>query len=227
MAGLTATDINKSFDNGREVLEILRSVSLALSPGEQVAIVGPSGSGKSTLLHILGGLDQPTRGTVKLDDVEFQRLRGAALAQFRNEKIGFIFQEHYLLPQLTALENVLVPCLARGTSSMTQVAAARQLLAEVGLSERTEHLPRQLSGGERQRVAVARALILNPVLVLADEPTGSLDEANAGAIGDLLCSLPTRRRVMLVCVTHSSNLAARFERQLELANGILRAARIG
>ncbi len=221
MPDLIADNLCKSFDSGSETLSILRGVSLELSAGQNVAIIGPSGSGKSTLLHILGGLDKPDSGHVSLAGTDLASLAPKQSARFRNEKIGFVFQEHYLLPQLSALENVLVPVLAGGAVGDSDVAAARELLAQVGLGERTEHAPAQLSGGERQRVAVARALIRKPLLVLADEPTGSLDAASAEVVGKLLRELPAQKNAMLVCVTHSQTLAAQFERRLTLVGGQL------
>ncbi len=217
MADFVASDIVKEFETPGEPLRILDGVSLELSRGENIAVVGESGSGKSTFLNIVGTLDSPTSGTVSLSGESPHEYRGAQLAHFRNQKIGFIFQQHHLLPQLTALENVLVPVIANGNADAQSVARAKQLLETVGLTDRQNHKPGVLSGGERQRVAVARALIQDPVLLLADEPTGSLDESNADAIGELL--IEVQSDTILICVTHSHKLAAAFDRQAILENG--------
>jgi lipoprotein-releasing system ATP-binding protein len=222
---LIAENIEKSYATRGAPLAILRGVSLRVAPGEAVAIVGPSGSGKSTLLHILGTLDPPTAGTVRLDDEDPYALPERALARFRNRQIGFIFQDHHLLPQCTALENVLIPTLATGGRADGDVAArGRELLEQVGLAERAAHRPAELSGGERQRVALARALINHPRLVLADEPTGNLDRETAAHVGDLLATLPREHDVMLVVVTHDRQLATRFARRCVLDAGVLKPA---
>ncbi len=216
IAGLTKEFVSEA---GR--LSILNGVDLALRRGEALAVTGPSGSGKSTLLHILGALDRPTAGSVRLlGDDPFAR-SDAQLAGFRNAKIGFIFQDHHLLPQCDVLENVLIPALAGKGAGVPETQRAMQLLERVGLKQRIAHRPAQLSGGERQRVAVCRALINEPVLLLADEPTGNLDRANAEAVGDLLLELNRGHQTLLVCVTHSSELAARFPRRAELVDGRL------
>lgn len=202
---------------------ILREVNLRLAHGEAVAVVGPSGSGKSTLLNLLGTLDRPTSGRVLLDGRDLAPLGDRNLAVLRNRRLGFVFQLHHLLPQCTAMENVLVPALAAGGSVPPVVAArGRQLLARVGLGDRLAYRPGQLSGGERQRVVVARALINRPALLLVDEPTGSLDGAAGGALGDLLVELNREEGVTLVVVTHAPALAARMDRVLELRDGTLR-----
>ncbi len=219
VADLVAENITKQFESAGQALAILQGVSLELSAGQNLVILGPSGAGKSTLLQILGGLDPPTSGTVQLRGVNPFELAGRELARFRNANIGFIFQDHHLLPQLSALENVLIPVLAQQRVQRTSVERAEQLLAAVGLSQRMNHRPGQLSGGERQRVAVARALIMQPVLVLADEPTGSLDTASAQAVGQILCDLSEKEPAILVCVTHSEALADQFHRRVSLANG--------
>lgn len=204
-------------------LFILQDLDLRIERGESVAIVGPSGSGKSTLLNILGTLDRPTSGQVILGGRELGQLDEAALAGIRNQEIGFIFQDHHLLPHCTVMENVLVPTLAAPRSARRQEAGARalRLLERVGLSGRLHHLPSQLSGGERQRVAVVRSLINQPPLVLADEPTGALDTVSAQALGQLLVELNREERITLVLVTHSQELAARMGRKLELRGGKL------
>ena len=207
MSGLVVTNVTKQFPTRGEGLTVLRGVSLACELGENVAILGPSGSGKSTLLHILGTLDRPTAGTVTLGGEDPFQLSEAGVASFRNRHVGFVFQDHHLLPQLSVLENVLIPTLAEGRPDEATVARARDLLARVGLSERLEHRPAELSGGERQRVGVARALIRQPKLILADEPTGNLDRTNALAVGRLLVDLQREEQAILVVVTHSADLA--------------------
>ncbi|MFM2094236.1 MAG: Lipoprotein-releasing system ATP-binding protein LolD [Planctomycetota bacterium] len=218
---LVVNRVCKQYPTRGEPLSVLREVSLQLASGENAAIVGPSGSGKSTLLHILGTLESPTSGEVTFDGENPSTLTADALAQFRNRHIGFVFQEHHLLPQLTTLENVLVPTLAQGRPSAEQVARARQLIERVGLRERIDHRPAELSGGERQRVAVARALIESPSVLLADEPTGSLDRTNARAIGQLLLQLQQEESTILIVVTHSPELAGLFQRQWQLDDGRL------
>jgi lipoprotein-releasing system ATP-binding protein len=195
-------------------------VSLELVPGDGLAVTGPSGSGKSTLLHVLGALDPPTSGQVTVDGQDPYGLPEAQLAAFRNRTVGFVFQDHCLLPQCSALENVLVPTLvAEGGDD--HEARARALLQEVGLGGRLDHRPAQLSGGEKQRVALARALVLKPRLLLCDEPTGNLDAQAADVVGSLLVDLYRRQGAILVVVTHSAALAARLPRQAELREGRL------
>ena len=201
-------------------VEVLADVSLQLAGGEAVAITGPSGSGKSTLLNLLGALDLPTRGEVRFNGTNLSQLREVELATLRNRQIGFIFQLHHLLPQCTVLENVLIPTLT-GKSTDADRSRAAQLLERVGLQHRLTHRPGQLSGGECQRVAVARALINQPKLLLADEPTGSLDHANATALSQLLVELNREKGVALVVVTHSLELAKQLPRVLELRGGVL------
>jgi lipoprotein-releasing system ATP-binding protein len=185
--------------------------------------MGPSGSGKSTLLHILGTLERPTSGSVRLDGTDPLTLYERELADFRNRHIGFVFQDHYLLPQCSVLENVLIPTLVGTNHQAESDSWARQLLERVGLSGRLDHRPAELSGGERQRVAVARALIHHPTLLLADEPTGNLDRHTAHAVGQLLLELHRQEQTMLVVVTHSVELARNFPRQMEMADGQLQA----
>ena len=202
---------------------VLKDVTLRVAAGESVAIVGPSGSGKSTLLNIIGTLDGPTAGSVLLEGRDLSKFNGKELATIRNREIGFVFQLHHLLPQCTVLENVLVPTLVNGNRSSRENAEtrARQFLERVGLGSRLSHRPGQLSGGERQRVAVVRALINNPKLLLADEPTGSLDRASADNLSQLLIELNHEEGVTLIVVTHSLDLAARMGRVLELRDGVL------
>ena len=229
---LQLRDIHKTFEQGSDVrVEVLRGVDLDLAPGESLAVLGPSGSGKSTLLHIVGTLERPSSGTMKLvagaageGDVEPFSFDDDDLARFRNRTVGFIFQDHHLLPQYSVLENVLVPTFAFGDSVFGDAAAgverASQLLERVGLSHRLDHRPAQLSGGERQRVAVARSLIHSPSLLLCDEPTGSLDQATADSVADLLVEMHEAEQTILVVVTHSLELAKRFGRQVELRDGV-------
>jgi lipoprotein-releasing system ATP-binding protein len=207
--GLVATDVRKEYPGPTGPLSILDGVSLTLAPGESACVMGPSGSGKSTLLAILGALETPTSGTVTLAGEDPARLSEKDLAGFRNRRVGFVFQDHCLLPQLTALENVLVPSLV-APEDAARTARAQELLEAVGLGARLDHRPAQLSGGEKQRVAIARALVMQPALVLCDEPTGNLDARAAEAVGTLLTDLHRRLRSVLVVVTHSAELAQRF-----------------
>ncbi len=219
MADFVATQIVKEFETPTGPLRILAGVSMELNRGDNIAVVGPSGSGKSSFLHIAGTLDEPTAGTVTLLGTDLGQIPPQKIAAFRNQKIGFVFQEHYLLPQLSALENVLIPIVAQGHTTRDSVERATMLLERVGLQDRRHHRPAQLSGGERQRVAFARALICSPVLVLADEPTGSLDPANAEKIGEVLLELQHADQAVLICVTHSERLASLFQKQVRLDNG--------
>ena len=222
---LIADSISKHYDTPRGPLPILENVSVTVDRGESVAVMGPSGCGKSTLLYILGALEPPTSGVLRLGDVDPYALDEAGQARFRNTNVGFVFQDHLLLPQLSALDNVLVPTLVANQSSGSNNfdARARQLLADVGLDKRIDHRPGELSGGERQRVAIARALMLQPSLLLCDEPTGNLDRSSADAVATLLVDLHRRQQTMLVVVTHSPALAARFSRRYELDARRLRA----
>jgi lipoprotein-releasing system ATP-binding protein len=200
----------------------LRDVDLDLRRGEALAVMGPSGSGKSTLLHILGTLDQPTSGNVRVDGKDPFALSERELADFRNRHIGFIFQDHHLLPQCSVLENVLIPTLvSRNAKEESPLAWAHELLERVGLAGRLDHRPAELSGGERQRVAVARALVQRPILLLADEPTGNLDRRSAQAVGQLLLELHRQEQTILVAVTHSLELARTFPRVVEMGDGNL------
>ncbi len=221
---LIATDIVRSYATPRGDLAILRGASLTLERGHAAAIMGPSGSGKSTLLYILGALDPPTSGSVTLDGIDPFTLDDRAQAAFRNRHVGFVFQDHSLLPQCTVLENVLAPTLAtpRGKAAAAEdEQRARMLLEQVGLTGRLDHRPSELSGGEKQRAALARALILDPVLLLCDEPTGNLDRTSADSVAELLLSLHTRRRTILVVVTHSAALAEPFPVRYEMDDGRL------
>jgi lipoprotein-releasing system ATP-binding protein len=202
-------------------LTILRDISLEVQRGEAVAVMGPSGSGKSTFLHLLGTLDRPTSGTVRLEGTEPFALPERLLADFRNLHIGFVFQDHHLLPQCSVLENVLIPTLVGRDDPAAAQKRARQLLERVGLSGRLDHRPAELSGGERQRVAVARALIHKPVLLLADEPTGNLDRTSARVVGQLLLELHAEENTILIVVTHSPELADTFPRTLVMDDGRL------
>jgi len=219
MADFVAEKIVKQFETPDGPLRILDEVDLELNRGQSIAVLGPSGAGKSTFLHIAGTLDEPTSGSITLEGEKLDGLSERQLAQFRNKRIGFVFQEHHLLPQLSALENVLIPTIARGASTADDQERARALLDSVGLADRADHRPAKLSGGERQRVAVARALICEPVLLLADEPTGSLDQKNAAAIGELLMEMQRSNNTILICVTHSEKLAGLFEQRVELSDG--------
>lgn len=221
MTTLSVKNISKSFPTNTDPLDVLRDVSLQMSGGESMAIVGPSGSGKSTLLHLLGTLDRPDSGSVDLDGEDPFELDERRLAHWRNRRVGFIFQDHHLLPQLSVIENVLVPTLAVGKASDDQVARAGELLDAVGLSDRTTHLPSELSGGERERVAIARALLMRPALVLADEPTGNLDRRTADAITGVLQTLQRDNDAILICVTHSDALASAMDQRQELLDGEL------
>ncbi|MSQ95813.1 MAG: ABC transporter ATP-binding protein [Gemmataceae bacterium] len=211
----------KSYPTRSGELSVLRDINLTLQPGEALAILGPSGSGKSTLLYLLGTLERPTSGSYKLGTQEPFTLGDAELARFRNRSIGFVFQDHHLLPQCSVLENVLIPTLAGAAENLEP--RARQLLDRVGLSQRLDHRPAELSGGERQRVAVARALIHKPMLLLADEPTGNLDRTTAQAIGHLLVEMHQQEQTMLIVVTHSPDLAQTLPKQVEMLDGALAA----
>lgn len=208
---LKVADVSKSYPTPRGELRILDGVSLTLNRGDAAAIMGPSGSGKSTLLYILGALDPPSSGRVTLDGTDPYALNERAQAAFRNERIGFVFQDHSLLPQCSVLENVLAPTLvAPGANDGSDEKRAREILTQVGLGDRLDHRPGELSGGEKQRAAIARALIRNPMLLLCDEPTGNLDTSIADSVADLLLELHAAHNTILVVVTHSPALAGRF-----------------
>ena len=220
---LEISHVVKQYPSPRGPLTVLSGVSLVLKRGDAAAIMGPSGAGKSTLLYIVGGLEPPTSGTVTLEDQNPYRLAEKDLAAFRNRKIGFIFQDHCLLPQCSVLENVLIPTLVSRDGENDE-RHARELLDQVGLADRLDHRPGELSGGEKQRVALARALIRQPDLLLCDEPTGNLDEASAEMVAGLLMELHARRQTILIVVTHSAGLAARFPLRYELRHANLYAA---
>jgi lipoprotein-releasing system ATP-binding protein len=227
---LEVTGVSKQYPTPRGPLTVVADATFGLAPGEAAAITGPSGSGKSSLLYMLGALEPPTAGRVTLDGQDPFALAPAALAEFRNARVGFVFQEHCLLPQCSVLENVLVPTLVAprgngGGASGDDVAHATRLLREVGLSDRLDHRPGALSGGERQRVAVARALIRQPRLLLCDEPTGNLDQSSADAVAALLVELHRSLRNILVVVTHSARLAGMFPAQFAITNGRLERLR--
>src|SRR5688500_15201368 len=221
MPDLLVENVTKEFPTRAEPLVVLRGASLSLSAGENLAILGPSGSGKSTLLYIIGTLDRATSGRVELRGQDVTKLAEPQLADFRNRQIGFVFQDHYLLPQCSVLENVLLPTIAGGAAKPQAIDRARMLLERVGLSQRLDHRPSELSGGERQRAAIARALIHSPALLLADEPTGNLDRTSAAAVGTLLLEMQRTENTMLVVVTHSEQLASLFGRRMEINEGRL------
>lgn len=218
---LEACDVHKSFRQGPVTLEVLRGISVSVAPAERLAIVGASGSGKTTLLQILGGLDAPTSGDVRVDNRKIHELNERDRGMLRNHALGFVYQFHHLLPEFSALENVAMPLLVRRMKTADAKRQAREILARVGLGARLDHRPHQLSGGERQRAAVARALVTQPKLVLADEPTGNLDGANAEQVFALMLELNRERRTSLVVVTHDLRLASRMERVLEINGGTL------
>ena len=212
---LKVENISKEYPAPRGTLKILSDISLSLNAGDAVSIMGPSGSGKSSLLYILGALEPPTSGTITLDGRDPFLLKPNELASFRNKEIGFVFQDHCLLPQCSVLENVLTPTLV-STGKNNLVKDAQLLLEQVGLADRLEHRPSELSGGEKQRVAMARALIMKPKLLLCDEPTGNLDHKSAGVVADLLLDLHKRQQTILVLVTHNAELADRLPQRYEL-----------
>ena len=223
-AVIECKDVRKTFAEGSLSVDVLKGVSLAVQPGEQVAIMGSSGSGKSTLLHLLGGLDSCTAGTVSIRGQEISRLDETTRGQLRNRYLGFVYQFHHLLPEFTALENVGMPLLIRGEPTKVVIEKAKDILDKVGLAQRVQHKPAELSGGERQRTAIARALITDPVCVLADEPTGNLDNKTAHTIYELMLSLNKELGTSIIMVTHDRELANHMERILVLEDGVLSPA---
>jgi len=215
-------ELFKTFGNGAKRVDVLKGIDLLIPRGETVAIVGASGVGKTTLLHVLGTLDQPTSGKVLYENQDVFTLDERALALFRNRQVGFVFQFHHLLPEFSALENVMMPCLIQGISKAEAGQRAESILTLVGLRERLIHKPGELSGGEQQRVAVARAMVLEPKVLLADEPTGNLDTKTGESVFDLLDELNRTRQVTLIIVTHNPGLADRMSRQIHLVDGRLR-----
>lgn len=219
---LTIKNLEKVYVTDSEKLTVLKGLNLTVDEGSKIAIVGESGSGKSTLLNIIGGIDNATSGSVQAGDWEVTNLSEVKMSEYRSHFLGLIFQFHYLLKDFTALENVYMPALIAGLSKKEAIERAKALLSDVGISDRINHLPSQLSGGERQRVAVARALINDPSLILADEPTGNLDPANAQKIGQLLFSMADKYKKTLILVTHDMNLAAKGDSQFRIVEGRLK-----
>lgn len=214
---LSASGLQKSYGN----VQVLRNVDLTIAAGEVISIVGASGAGKSTLLHLLGTLDQPDRGTVTYDDIEVSRLKGNALSRFRNSKLGFVFQSHHLLPEFSARENVMMPALIGGSAADEAGRKADRLLEQLGLLHRVNHRPSELSGGEQQRIAVARALINDPSVIFADEPSGNLDSASAKSLHALFFDIRKEKGITFVIVTHNEELASMADRKLVMSDGTL------
>ncbi len=218
---LAAHAVHRNYRSGAQELRVLRGLDLAVDPGEAVAIVGGSGCGKSTLLHILGALDRPSEGRIEVGGRSLEDMDDLQLARMRNQQIGFVFQFHHLLREFSALENVMMPALIAGVAPAAARDQARELLAAVGLGQREDHASTELSGGEQQRVAVARALVNDPLVLLADEPSGNLDQETSGRLHDLLFRVREERGVAMVLVTHNPELAARADRILTLSEGVL------
>ncbi|MDA3921510.1 MAG: lipoprotein-releasing ABC transporter ATP-binding protein LolD [Salinisphaera sp.] len=224
MTVLSCNDLTKTFTEVREPITVLQDVNMDVEPGARIAVIGASGSGKSTLLHLLGGLDTPTRGKIYIGDQDMTRLSDSARGLLRNEKLGFIYQFHHLLPEFTTVENVAMPLLIRRGPIKPSLDAARDLLKKVGLGARLEHKPTELSGGERQRAAVARALVTKPACILADEPTGNLDYRTASSVFDMMLELNESLNTSLVMVTHDRQLAQRMDRIWTLTEGHMKPA---
>jgi lipoprotein-releasing system ATP-binding protein len=220
-AHVVVRDLKKAFEHTGRTLPVLRGLNFEIHPGEIVSVVGASGAGKSTLLHVLGTIDLPTSGTILFDGIDLTRMSPAALAEFRNRQIGFVFQFHHLLPEFTALENAMMPGMILRLSRAECMAKARAILTRLGLADRLTHRPGELSGGEQQRVALARALLLHPRLLLADEPTGNLDTKTGREMHDLFFELNREFGMTLLIVTHNPELAAQTGRRLRMADGIL------
>lgn len=214
-------NLSKSYHDGTEAVEVLKGINFTVNRGERIAIIGPSGSGKSTLLHLLGGLDKPDGGSIHMGGVNWQSLSEKQRCKLRNQQLGFVYQFHHLLPEFTALENVTMPLLLADNAIAKAKMQAESVLEQVGLAHRLTHKPSQLSGGERQRVAIARALVHQPHCVLADEPTGNLDQMTANKVFDLMLGLNEQLQTALVIVTHDQQLAARMDRVLTIQNGNL------
>jgi len=217
---LVLADVRKVYDTADGAEEVLKGVSLTVAPGETLAVVGPSGCGKSTLLNIIGSLDKPTSGRVRLGEIDIAGIEGGVLAEFRSRRVGFVFQGHHLLPQLTAIENVVLPSLALG-EKIDAAPRARELLERVGVAHRAGAFPSRMSGGERQRVAIARAMINGAQLLLCDEPTGNLDSDTAAGVVSLFLELAKENGVTVIMVTHNLGLAKKFSRCMELRSGVL------
>ena len=218
---INSQKISKSYNDGASEIHVLKGIDLSIAKGDRVAIIGPSGSGKSTLMHLLGGLDRPTRGDVSINEVNWQKVSEKQRCKLRNQLLGFVYQFHHLLPEFTALENVTMPLLLSGMDVKKAQQQASLMLDQVGLKPRLEHKPAQLSGGERQRVAIARALVHQPHCVLADEPTGNLDQTTAAKVFDLMLELNQQMNTALVIVTHDLQIAKRMDRVLVLHEGSL------